>query len=121
MLCVIRFVNFLSQKSLEVKLKKRKLKEKEYDLRKLNEVQTKVYSYHTKHKHGFLKEEIDDFLLKNYSNINMDKFNDALIGVTGMLVIKGKDKGKLLIYRCDVEKALCCGLENRNLYHFELD
>jgi len=74
-----------------------------------------VYNYKTKYKEGFIQPEIDE-LLKNFPNIDMDKFNNALIGITCM----SKDN-QLIIYHCDIEKALYCGIEKRNLRSYEWD
>lgn len=79
------------------------------------EIEDKIYSYKTKHKEGFLQTELDTLLL-DYPNINMDKFNDALMGNTCML----KDD-KIVQYHCDIYKALICGIENRGLTLNEWD
>ena len=79
-------------------------------------LQDKVYNYPTKHKMGFLLEELNE-LLKDYPNINMDKFNDALLGNTC-----GVDaNGKLIQYHCDIVTAPRCGIENRDVYLYEWD
>jgi len=46
----------------------------------------------------------------------MDKFNSALIGITCMRI-----NDETVIYHCDIDKALRCGVENRNLRTWELD
>lgn len=79
------------------------------------EIQDKIYSYKTKHKEGFLQTEVNTLLI-DYPNINMDKFNDALMGNTCML----KD-GKIVQYHCDIYKAIICGIENRGLTLNEWD
>ena len=79
------------------------------------EIQDKIYSYKTKHKEGFLQTEVDTLLI-DYPDINMDKFNDALMGNTCML----KDD-KIVQYHCDIYKALICGIENRGLTLNEWD
>lgn len=79
------------------------------------EIQDKIYSYKTKHKEGFLQTEIDTLLL-DYPDINMDMFNDALMGNTCMV----KD-GKIVQYHCDIYKAIICGIENRGLRLSEWD
>ena len=79
------------------------------------EIEDKIYSYKTKHKEGFLQTEID-MLLKDYPDINMDRFNDALIGNT----CKVKN-GKIVQYHCDIYKALMCGIQNRGLTLNEWD
>lgn len=78
-------------------------------------IREKVYNFKTKNKQGFVKTEIDT-LLKDYPDINMDKFNDALMGITVMMVNK-----EMVIFHCDIEKALRCGIENRGLYAEEWD
>jgi len=79
------------------------------------EIQDKIYSYKTKHKEGFLQTEIDTLLI-DYPDINMDMFNDALMGNTCMV----KD-GKIVQYHCDIYKAIICGIENRGLTLNEWD
>lgn len=74
-----------------------------------------VYGYKTKHEEGFVQSEIDE-LLKNYPEIDMKRFNDALMGITCML--REKD---VIVYHCDIEKALYCGLQNRRLSIYEWD
>jgi len=74
-----------------------------------------IYNFKTKNKEGFVKDEIEK-LLEKYSNINKEKFNDALCGIT---CIKIDDE--FVIYHCDIEKALRCGIENRNLHGYEFD
>ena len=78
-------------------------------------IESKVYNFKTKNKEGFVQSEIDT-LLKDYPNINMDKFNNALRGITCMLI-----NGETVIYHSDIDKALRCGIENRNLHSWELD
>lgn len=74
-----------------------------------------VYNFPTKNEHGFIKSEIDE-LLKDYPNLNMDRFNDAMIGNTCMVI-----DNEIIIYHCDVLKALRCGIENRGLTFEEFD
>lgn len=74
-----------------------------------------VYNFKTKHKGGFLRSEVEQ-LLQNYPNIEMDKFADALTGVTCEVV--GEES---LFYPNDIEKALRCAIEKRGLHTFEMD
>jgi len=74
-----------------------------------------VYSFKTKHKEGFVQSEIDE-LLKEYPAIDMVKFNNALTGITCMM----KDN-EIIVYHKDIEKALLCGIEKRNLHVSEMD
>ena len=78
-------------------------------------IREKVYNYPTKHKEGFVKSEVDE-LLKEYLNVDMEKFNSALMGNTCMM----KDN-EIIQYHCDIEKALVCGIEKRNLRLSEWD
>lgn len=79
------------------------------------EIVDKVDSFKTKYKQGFIKSEIKE-LLKQFSGINMDKFNDALSGITCMSI-----DNNIVIYHCDIEKALLCGMNNRELGAYEFD
>ena len=74
-----------------------------------------VFNYKTKYKEGFTKEEIDS-LLKNYPDINMDKFEDALMGITCMMI-----DDRMIVYHCDIDHAIKCGMENRRLTLLEWD
>lgn len=74
-----------------------------------------VYRYSTKYKEGFIQSELEE-LLKQYPDINMDKYNDALMGITCMAI-----DGQAVIYHCDVAKAIICGIENRGLKVWEWD
>ena len=51
----------------------------------MENIEKKVYDFKTKNKEGFVQSEIDT-LLKDYPNINMDKFNSALMGNTCMMI-----------------------------------
>lgn len=75
-----------------------------------------VDSYKTKYKQGFTSSEVDDIVKTSYSDINMDKFNNALRGNTCMLI-----DNEIIFYHCDIIKALKCGVENRDLYPYEWD
>lgn len=68
-----------------------------------------------KNKQGFIQSEVKT-LLKSYPGINMDKFNDSLMGIPCMMV-----DGEMVIYHCDIEKAIRCGVENKDLYINEWD
>ncbi len=74
-----------------------------------------VYSWPTKTANGFTTEESDK-LLEKFPNINMEKFNGALMGNTCMLL-----DGETIRYHCDILKALRCGIENRDLHLWEWD
>lgn len=74
-----------------------------------------VYNFKTKNEQGFTKSEIEE-LLKEFPNINMEKFSNAFIGNTCMLI-----DDEIITYHCDVEHALYCGIENRDLNIWEWD
>jgi len=76
-----------------------------------------VYHTKTKYKEGFLSDEhkklLDRFPTKY---MNMDKYYDALNGITCMMMPEG-----IITYHCDIIKALNCGIEDRNLTLAEFD
>lgn len=76
---------------------------------------TLVYNYKTKYEHGFTKEEQEE-LLKEFPEISMEKYNEAMFGNTCMMI-----DGKIITYHCDVEHALYCGIENRGMTQAEWD
>jgi len=94
----------------------------------------KVYNYKTKYEMGFTHDEVHD-LLQEYPNINMDKFNNAMMGNTCSAVkeyVLNPNKFKrifkryiekliILNYHCDVLTALKCGIEGRDIYPSEFD
>lgn len=81
----------------------------------MKNIKEKVYSFKTKNKEGFVQREVES-LLKHYPNINMEKFNKALLGITCL-----KINEEVVMYHCDIEKALICGIENRELRYDEWD
>jgi hypothetical protein len=78
-------------------------------------IRERVYNYPTKHKEGFVQSEVDA-LLKEYPHIDIEKFNLALMGNTCLI----KDD-EVIQYHYDIEKALLCGIEKRNLRQLEWD
>ena len=84
-------------------LNTRRLTNKEF-----KELEDLVYNYPTKNKEGFIWEE-QNKLLEQFPDINIDKFNSVLTGITCIMA-----DGHLVIYHCDILQALVCGLENRN-------
>lgn len=76
-----------------------------------------VYNYPTKSEYGFIASEQEE-LLKQFPNINMDKYENALTGITCMM--DEETKG-FIIYHCDILTALYCGLENRDMTVAEWD
>lgn len=81
----------------------------------MKEIKERVDNYKTKYEHGFIQSEIGD-ILTHYPDINMVKFNEALNGITCMMIDE-----HTVIYHRDIEKALICGVENRGLRVGEWD
>lgn len=81
----------------------------------LDKLHCLVYSWPCKNAGGYTQEEMDE-LLKKFPDINMEKFDKALMGNTCMLV-----EGETIRYHCDILKALRCGIENRDLHLWEWD
>jgi hypothetical protein len=88
----------------------KKLTNKEY-----KELEDLVYNYPTKHKEGFLAEEEKE-LLKQFPDINKDKYYGVLTGITCQMAPEG-----IVTYHCDILQALVCGLENRDQTEAEWD
>jgi hypothetical protein len=65
-----------------------------------------VYQYKTKNEMGFIYEEINDLLSKFFPNINREKFDNSLRGVTCM----GDENGNAIIYHVDIERAIISAL-----------
>ena len=74
-----------------------------------------VYDYPTKYKEGFTGKEIED-IVSLFPELNHDKFNDALMGITCMVIDE-----LTIIYHCDILIALRCGIENRDMTLEEWD
>lgn len=71
------------------------------------DIREEVNSYKTKHKQGFTREEYMK-LLENYPSINMERFYDALNGITCMSI-----DGETVVFPRDIDLAIRCGLEDR--------
>lgn len=82
-----------------------------------NEIDEFVENYSTKYPEGFIKSEIEDILTNKYPNINKNKFNETLTGITCMM----SPENELIIYHIDIYHAIICGLENRDLSVSEWD
>lgn len=74
-----------------------------------------VHAFNTKHKEGFTNSEIQ-VLVSRFPHVNMGKFNNALSGVSCPMV-----DGDIVFYKHDVEAALRCGVENRDMRQSEFD
>tara|TARA_R110001592_G_scaffold58417_1_gene176947 strand:- start:315 stop:572 length:258 start_codon:yes stop_codon:yes gene_type:complete len=74
-----------------------------------------VNNFPTKHKEGFTIPEIDK-LIQLFPNIEISKFDDALLGNTIMV-----RNGDHINYHCDILTALKCGVENRTINLKEWD
>jgi hypothetical protein len=75
-----------------------------------------VYKYPTKHMIGFTELEQKE-MLDLFENINMDKYNNAMMGNTCMM----DAEDGIITYHCDVLTALKCAIENRNQTLLEWD
>lgn len=74
-----------------------------------------VKSFKTKYDEGFTWNEIQS-ISEKFTSLNRDKFESALFGITCRMI-----NDETVIYPWDVEKALRCGLENRDLEGYEWD
>lgn len=81
----------------------------------MNEFKEKVDNFNTKYKAGFIKSEIE-ILLKDYPNINHNKFWNAMRDNTCAIL-----DGNIIRYHGDVLLALLCGIEDRDMHDYELD
>lgn len=81
----------------------------------MESIKERVYKFKTKNKEGFVQSEIDT-LLKEFPNINMDKFNNALMGNTCLMI-----NNELVMYPWDIVTAIRCGVENRDPHSWEWD
>jgi len=79
------------------------------------ELEKLVYNYPTKYSEGFIWEEQKE-LLKQFPNINQDKYWGAMKGNTCIM-----RNGHMVSYHCDILTALCCGIDNRNMTLEEWD
>jgi len=74
-----------------------------------------IYEYPTKYKEGFTGAELKE-LIDKFPDMNMDKYNDAMMGNTCMVI-----DGQTIIYHCDVLTGLRCGIEDRDIRLSEWD
>lgn len=79
------------------------------------EVYDRVYNYPTRNEMGFIREEYMK-LLGEYPNINMEKFWDALNGITCINI-----DGETVIFHRDIFLAIVCGVEDRLPSSWEWD
>lgn len=79
-------------------------------------VRERVYNFPTESEMGFTSKELET-LTAEFPDLDKDKYNSALRGVTCM----ANDKGEMITYHCDVYKAICCGIQKRDLKGFEWD
>jgi len=73
-----------------------------------------VYEYPTKNQEGFIYTEIKQLLTEH--NLDEEVFYEAL-GVNTCMVIDGQT----VIYHCDIAKAFCCVVEDRDQTFEEWD
>ena len=75
-----------------------------------------VYDYKTKNAEGFTYLELKELKEKFPLEFNEEKFNDALMGTTCMMI-----DGDIITYHCDIITAFYCGVENRGMKWYEFD
>jgi len=74
-----------------------------------------VNTFPIKSEFGFTTKE-QEKLLKLFPNINKEKYDNALMGITCMMI-----DNQIIVYHCDIITALKCGTQNRNIKHYEWD
>jgi hypothetical protein len=75
-----------------------------------------IDEFKTANEQGFTESEIFRLIQQLGGTINMDKFNDAMMGNTCMLI-----NDEIVNYHTDVRTALLCGYEDRNITAAEWD
>lgn len=74
-----------------------------------------VYDYPTKYPMGFTDKEVKEIASK-FPRMNKEKFDDALMCITCTSV-----DNETVIFHCDIETALRCGLQDRGMTQTEFD
>lgn len=74
-----------------------------------------VNSFNTSFYEGYSKEDVKR-LLEKFPHINKEKFDNALMGNTCVVVNE-----EMVMYRHYILTALRCGIENRDMYLWEWD
>lgn len=74
-----------------------------------------VYGFDTTYKEGFTHADYER-LLQVFPKINMERFDDALSGITCVV-----QDGQVVIYHCDILLALKLGTQDRNMKSYEWD
>ena len=77
-----------------------------------------VNNYLTKNKYGFTAGEIQTVLTEHFPEISYKTFDEKMGTVTAMLDEKTKE---IIYYHCDVETALKCAIEDREMTVAEWD
>lgn len=77
-----------------------------------------VTNYKTKNKEGFTAGEISKLLKEHFPEISYKNFDEKMGVVTAML--DGKTK-EVIYYHCDVDVALRCAIEDREMTFEEWD
>jgi hypothetical protein len=75
----------------------------------------KVYEFQKKNKEGFTSAELIE-LLKEYPDIDMKKYNNAMLCHTCPMI-----DGEIVFYTHDVAVAISCGIEKRDITQEEFD
>ncbi len=76
---------------------------------------SRVYEFPKKNREGFTSSELAE-LLKEFPEIDMGKYNDAMLGNTCPYI-----DGEVVYYTFDVAVAISCGISKRDLTEEEFD
>lgn len=82
----------------------------------MDKIRKYVMNFKASHEMGFTESDIEQ-VKKDFPYMNFDRFSNAFNGNTCML---DKDLG-IISYHCDVETAIRCGVEDRDLNWQEFD
>lgn len=84
----------------------------------LNLLYDYVYNYPTVNKQGFTPTELNELIdnIKTLFTWNQDKYDDAMMGNTCMLI-----DDKIISYHCDVYTGVRCAVENDKIKLSEFD
>ena len=75
-----------------------------------------IYGYETRFKEGFTPEEVKEILDKLKDEMNMEKWDDAMMCNTCI-----NKEGIPLTFHSDLTTGLRCGIENRDIHWWEFD
>jgi len=82
----------------------------------MGKIENIINNYKTRYSAGFIKSEMEE-ILKEFPEINMDKYNDAMLCHT----VQISETNETIYYHTDFRTALYCGVENRDMTTLEWD